>query len=86
VAGLVATVQLDRGCTFFVVVAHMQIFVDGVVRYELLKQRKLAVAAAGTHLQLGFDKQDCASQIAARLNPQRASSSRNARGVSGAFL
>jgi hypothetical protein len=64
----------------------MQIFVDDAVRSELLNQTELAFVAADTNSQLGFDKQNCASQIAARLNPQRASSSRNARGVSGAFL
>jgi hypothetical protein len=62
VAGLVATVQLDRGCTFFVVAAHMQIFVDGVVRSELLNQTELTVGAVDTNSHLGFDKQHCASQ------------------------
>jgi hypothetical protein len=56
VASLVTTVQLDRGCIFSVVAAHMQIFVDDLVRYELLNQTELAVVVAGTNSQLGFDK------------------------------
>jgi hypothetical protein len=82
----IAAVQPGRGCAFFDVLAYMQILVVGGGLYESTRQTVIAVVAADTASDRRFGTHERASQIVARLNPQRASSPRDARRVSGAFL
>jgi hypothetical protein len=64
----------------------MNVFVVGEAIRESVSRTKVAAVAADTGSQPRFEKQDRASQINRPPYPQRASSSRDAREVSDAFL
>ena len=65
---------------------YVDVFVVGEEIRESGSQTRVAAVVAGTGSKLRFEEQDRASQVPARLIPQRARSSRDAREVSDAFL
>jgi hypothetical protein len=70
----------------FDVIDYMNVFVVGEAIRELVRVIRVAAVVADTGSPPRFEEQDRASQVPARIIPQRAHSSRDAREASGAFL